>query len=1119
VTKAFLNRPVLAIVCSLVIMIGGLVALPTLPIGQYPQIAPPVVSVTATYTGASPQAVEAQVTTVLEQAVNSVEGLRYVSSTSSQGVSTVTCTFNLGVNLDIAAADVQNAVQSSLGLLPQTVQQVGIQVVKNSGSFVMGIALTSDDKGMSTLDLSNYVQLNLANDIGRVPGVSGVIIFGQRQYAMRIWLDPRKLAQQGLDASDVVSSLQEQNVSIAAGSIGAPPAPKNQPFTYTVNALTQLSDPTQFANIILRANPNGGYVRLGDVSRVELGAQSYTNALRFNGHAKTVGMGVQQYPTANALQVASDVRAKMVQLAKQFPPGIHWEVAFDSTTFVNESIREVVLTLLLSILLVILVIFLFLQDPRSTLIPAATIPVSLIGTFFVMKALGFTINTVTLFGLTLATGLVVDDAIVVIENIARHMEMNKGKQSGIASAGEAMREIQSAIVASSIVLLAVFIPVGFLPGTTGQIYKQFAITIAASISISLFQALTLAPVLSARLLSGEHVSKAAFFRWFNTGLQRFRNWYSRLLPSFFRHRWIVSGIFAAALFVTFLMVWKTPQAFLPDEDVGYFITLIQAPEGTSLEGEQAVGRKVEAIMQAQPEVQYIFDVGGFGFSGTSPNRGVVFTLVKPWGDRKTPFWCNFTFGHGGQACVSHSVFALEQRLNGIFYMTIPEAQVFAFNPPAINGLGNFNGFQFELEDRGNVGLPKLMGTAFAIMGAASKDPALQNVFTQFRIDSPQIEADIDRNKAKAIGVSLSDIFQTMEVDLGSLYVNNFTYLNRSWQVQVQADAPYRSDVASLQNLYVHASPASDTSAGATNPASSAATSATSATGAVMVPLSALMTAKQTLGPPIISHYNLYRNIELSGNSAPGVSSGTAIDEMQKIARQVMPTGVTFEWTGLQLDQIAAGAPTKVVFVLAIIFVFLALAAQYESFIDPLIVLLAVPAALLGALGFMNFRSHLPIPFLFDPALAQDVYAQVGYVMLIGLASKSAILIVEFANQQMREGATIVQAALRAAQVRLRPILMTSIAFIIAVTPLVFASGAGEAARHSLGTVVFGGMVVSTILNLAITPVLYVIVKSFEHWLDQRFRGKRSGGNGRSTGTDGHVSGGDIGDASSQPAGV
>ena len=1104
-TGAFLKRPVFAIVCSIVILIGGLVALPTLPIAQYPQIAPPVVTVTAIYTGASPQAVESQVTTQIEQAVNTVEGLRYLSSTSSQGVSTVTCTFNLGVNLDIAAADVQNSVQSALGQLPQTVQQVGITVAKNSGSFVMGIAMTSGDKSLSTLDLSNYVQLNVVNDISRVPGVSQVIIFGQRQYSMRIWIDPHKLQQQGLDAGDVVSALQEQNASIAAGSIGAPPAPKSQPYTYTVNALTQLSSPEQFANIILRANPNGGYVRVSDVARVELGAQSYTTALRFNGHGKTVGMGVLQYPTANALAVSKAVRAKMVDLAPQFPPGVNWEVAFDATTFVQESINEVELTLFFSILLVILVIYLFLQNPRSTLIPAATIPVSLIGTFFVMKLFGFTINTITLFGLTLATGLVVDDAIVVIENIARHIELNRGKKSALESAAEAMKEIQSAVVASSVVLLAVFIPVGFLPGTTGEIYKQFALTIAASITISLFQALTLAPVLSARFLAGETNSKARFFQWFNHGLQGFRDWYGRRLPGFFRHRWLVAAVFGGALLLTVFLAATTPQAFLPDEDVGYFITLIQAPEGTSLEGEQAVGRKVEAIMQAQPEVQYVFDVGGFGFSGTSPNRGVVFTLLKPWKDRETPFWCNFLFGRGGQACTSHSIFAVEQRVNGIFYMGIPEAQVFAFNPPAINGLGNFSGFQFELEDRGNVGLDKLMGTAFAIMGAAYKDPRLENVFTQFRINSPQIEANIDRNKAKAIGVPLADIFQTMEVDLGSFYVNNFTYLNRSWQVQVQADTQYRNSVASLQDLYVRSNTAGATqtngvsSFGSSAPVGAVDTSSTNATGTVMVPLNTLMTAKKVLGPPIISHYNLYRNIELSGQQAPGTSSGDAIDAMQQIARQVMPRGVNFEWTGLQLDQLAAGTPTKVVFALAIVFVFLALSAQYENFIDPFIVLLAVPAALLGALGFMNFRSHLPfLPFLGDPTLSQDVYAQVGYVMLIGLSSKSAILIVEFANQQMKEGASIVQAAMRGAQTRLRPILMTSIAFIIAVTPLVFASGAGEAARHSLGTVVFGGMLVSTILNLAVTPVLYVIVKSFE------LRGKnRLDRNGQ---TDGVVAG-------------
>ncbi|MBV8197001.1 MAG: efflux RND transporter permease subunit, partial [Candidatus Eremiobacteraeota bacterium] len=1063
---------------------------------QYPQIAPPVVTITAIYTGASPQAVEAQVTTPLEQAVNTVQGLRYMSSTSAQGTSSITCTFNLGVNLDIAAADVQNAVQSSLGQLPATVQQLGITVAKNSGSFVMGIALTTDSKSLDRLAMSNYAQINVVNNLERVPGVSQVIIFGQRQYAMRIWLNPVKLAQQGLDASDVVSALQEQNAAVAAGSIGAPPAPKNQPYTYTVNALTQLSDPAQFANIVLRANPNGGYVRLSDVARIELGAQSYSTELRFDGTNQVVGLGVLQYPTANALDVSRKVRAAMAQLAPQFPTGMHWDVAFDVTTFVNESIKEVVLTLLMSIALVILVIFVFLQHPKSTLIPAATIPVSLIGTFFVMQLFHFSINTITLFGLTLATGLVVDDAIVVIENIARHMELNKGKQSGVASAAEAMREIQSAVVASSLVLLAVFVPVGFLPGTTGQIYKQFALTIAASISISLFMALTLAPVLSARLLSGEYESKLAFFRWFNANFKRFRDWYGRALPNMFRRRWPVAAVFLGALLITLLLAGRTPQGFLPDEDLGYFITLVQTPEGTSLEGEQNIAKKAEAIIGAQPEVQHIFDVGGFSFSGSSPNRGIMFTLLKPWGDRKSPPWCQliFLFAHP-QACTPHSIFAVEQRLNYAFYSQIPQAQIFAFNPPAINGVGNFGGFQFELEDRGNVGLPTLMNTAYGMMGAAAQDSRLMNTFTQFRINSPQIESNIDRNKAKSIGVSLSDIFTTMEVDLGSLYVNNFTYLNRSWQVIVQADAPYRNSVASLGNLYVHSSSGASTPVGpaaVATPPPGLATTGSTATGTVMTPLSALMTANKVLGPPVISHYNLYRNIELNGSNAPGTSTGSAIQAMQQIASKVMPKGVSFEWTGLQLDQIAAGPLTIEIFILALIFVFFVLSAQYESYIDPLIVLLAVPTALLGALLFINLR-HFPIPFLFDPTLSQDVYAQVGYVMLIGLASKSAILIVEFGNQQLRQGATIVQAAMRAAQTRLRPILMTSIAFVIAVIPLVFATGAGEAARHSLGTVVFGGMLMSTVLNLGITPVLYVIIKSFE------LRGSRAGSDGQSHG--------------------
>ena len=1021
----FLRRPILAAVCSLIILIAGLIAIPTLPVAQYPQIAPPVVTVRAVYIGASAQAVETSVTTPLEEAINGVEGLRYISSTSgNDGTSQISATFVLGRNLDQAATDVQNAVQSALGRLPNEVKQTGITVAKNSGSFVMAIALHSESARHDNLFLSNYADRNIVNSLKRVPGVSDVLIFGERRYAMRVWIDPRKLAQLGLATSDVLAALQEQNVQVAAGSIGAPPAPSNQPYTISVRAVGRLTDPKEFANIILRAQPNGGYARLGDVARIELGAESYASAIRFDGNTNAIGLGILQLPSANALNVSAGVRAAMDRLALHFPSGVHYKVAFDTTAFVRESIREVILTLLLSILLVVLVIYAFLQDPRSTLIPAATIPISLIGTFAVMKLFGFTINTITLFGLTLATGLVVDDAIVVIENIARYTtEKNLRGEEG---ASAAMREIQSAVVASSLVLLAVFIPVAFFPGTTGQLYKQFALTIAGSISISLFASLTLAPTLSALLLHGDGESKLRFFIAFNAGLKRFRGWYAGILPRLFRARYAVGGVFVLALLATALLFKATPTAFIPDEDQGYFIVTLQAPEGTSLQHETAIATQVETILRRQPEIADVFDVGGFSFAGTAPNRGMMFVQLQPWAKRS-----------GGD----HTLEAVLSRLRGPFF-GIPSAQVFAFNPPAINGIGSFGGFQFELEDRGNVGLPALMGTAFGYMGLGNRNPDLANVFTTFRIDAPQLLITADRNKAKNIGVSLNDLFGTLQTELGSVYVNDFDYLNRSYRVYVQADQNYRSRVSSLQDLYVR-----------------------SRDGGI-TPVSALVTAREVKTAPLISHYNLYRSIEINGQASRGHGSGSAIATMERLAGRIDPPGVAYEWSGLSLDEIEAGSQTLLIFALGIVFVFLVLAAQYESFVDPLIVLLAVPAAILGALLFLNVRS-----------LPSDAYAQVGYVMLVGLASKSAILIVEFANQQLRAGADVVTAAMRASQTRLRPILMTSIAFAVAVTPLVFAAGAGSAARRSLGTVVFGGMLVSTALNLAITPVLYVIVKS------------------------------------------
>ncbi len=1061
-TNTFLRRPIFSAVCSLVILLAGLIAIPTLPIEQYPNIAPPVVTITTVYIGASPQAVETAVTTPLEQAVNGVEGLRYITSQSSQGVSTITCTFDLGRDLDIAAADVQNTVQSALGTLPASVRQTGIQVSKNSGSFVMALALVSKSKQYDTQFLGNYAELNIVNDLKRVPGVSNVQIFGQRRYAMRVWINPVALAGRGLAVNDVLNALEEQNVQVAAGSIGSTPESPDQPYTMSINAHGRLSTPDQFRNIIVRADANGGFTRLGDVARIQLGAEDYSNFVRFDGNDNVVGLGILQLPTANALQVSNGVLARLNELQKSFPPGVHYQVAFNGTTFVNESMKEVIITLLIAIFLVILVIFIFLQDVRSTIIPAATIPISLIGTFFVMKMFGFTINTITLFGLTLATGLVVDDAIVVLENISRYAhEHNK---LGIEGAAAAMKEVRSAVIASSLVLLAVFIPVAFFPGTTGAVYKQFALTIAASITISLFTALTLAPSLSALLLRDLPESTRGFFGWFNHKFHAFKDSYSARLPGMFKRRWLVLGLFALALVLTAFLFKTTPTGFIPSEDQGYFIALVQAPEGTSLAQERKVAIKAENIIRAQPGVSDVFDIGGFSFGGNGSNRGLMFVLLKPWSERTSPDLQIFGLLYGPTGVM------------GKFQKQIPEAQVFAFNPPAINGVGSIGGFTFELEDRGNVGLPALMGTTNKILALANQPGgSTQQVITQFAIDAPQLQVDVDRDKAKAIGVNLNDLFGTMQTDLGSVYVNDFDYLNRSYRVYAQADDQYRDRISSLNSLYVRSA------------------------GGGIVPVSNLITSVQTKAPPTITHYNLYRNIEIDGSAASGHGSGEAIERMQQIADKVDPPGVKYEWSGLSLEEIQAGSLAALIFGLGLIFVYLVLSAQYESFVDPLIVILAVPAALLGALIFIKIRTLIGVPgliiqfaapkglqwlawpfdFFGNPNLAQDAYVQVGYVMLIGLASKSAILIVEFANQQLRAGATVVEAALRAAQTRLRPILMTSIAFVIAVLPLVVATGAGSGARQSLGTTIFGGMLISTFLNLIITPVLYVVIKGFE----------------------------------------
>ena len=1022
----FLHRPVFASVCALFIILAGLISIPTLPVAQFPQVAPPVITVSTQYIGANAQSAEASVTTPLEEAINGVDGLRYISSTTtSDGTSTIVATFALDRSIDLAANDVQTQVNNTIGRLPGAVRAAGLTLAKNSGTFVIAMGLASNDARLDRVFISNYAANNIVDVLKRIRGVNDVRIFGERRYAMRLWLDPVRLNQSHLTASDVVNALTSQNVDVAAGAIGSAPVATDQPYQISVRALGRMTDPSQFANMILRANPDGGFVRLRDVGRVELGAESYAQDLRLSGK-DAIGLAVLTLPSANALQVAKDVRATMDQLATRFPAGMYYTYGFDTTPFVSESIREVLKTLAISIVLVVAVVFLFLQSWRTTLIPAITIPVSLIGTFGLMKALGFSINTLTLFGLTLATGLVVDDAIVVIENIARFI--NEKRMESYAGASAAMREITSAVVASSLVLLAVFIPVAFFSGTTGQLYKQFALTIACAITISLFNALTLTPALSALLLGKHTVHRTGVYGAINRVIDASRNGYHAVLPALIRWRVVVLGLFALGLGATYLAYQTIPTGFLPDEDVGYFYVTVQLPEGSSLADTERVTRRVERILAGYPEIAVVFEPNGTQFGVNAANRAMMFVSLKPWDERKRP----------------------EQSADGIMRRLRPQltsitgAAVLAFNPPAIRGIGNLAGFQFELQDQGNAGIPALTRAARNLVATARADATLRNVSTTFRDDAPQLVIDVDRDKVAALGIPLTDVFSAMDVYLGSEYVNDFDFLNRSYRVYVQADTRYRSTLAALDRIYVR-----------TNGAD-AATAAT-------VPLSSLVRTRVEHVAPIITHYNLMRSIEINGIPAPGYGSGQALSAMTAAAR-TLPKGFAYEWTGISLEQLEFGSQAIVIFGLGLLCVFLVLAANYENYSDPLIILVSVPLAILGAILALDVRS-----------LPSDLYAQVGYLMLIALASKNAILIVEFANQRRRAGLSATEAVRDAAQTRLRPILMTSLAFILATVPLVVASGAGAASRRSLGTAVFGGMVLSTVLNLFVVPVVYVAV--------------------------------------------
>ncbi len=1022
----FINRPVLATVLAILITLIGGISIPILPIAQFPEISPPTVNVAATFTGASSEVVEETVTTPIEEQINGVEGMTYMSSDSSNdGTMSINVTFEIGYDLDIAAVDVQNRVQLATPRVPEEVSKYGISVNKQSTSLILVVNLISPDGSRDDLFLSNYIDIHISDVLKRIPGVGNLTLFGEREYSMRIWLNPDKLASLSITTTDVANAIEEQNVQVAAGSIGQPPIPKGQQFQFIITTLGRLETVEEFEDIIIRANQDGSVVRIKDVATVDLGAETYTTNSTLDG-GETVGIGTYQLPGANALDLAKEIRAAMELLKEDFPSGVDYKIIYDTTEFVKESIKEVVITLFEAFILVFIVVFIFLQNIRATLIPAITIPVSLIGTFALINALGFSINTLTLFGLVLAIGLVVDDAIIVVENASR-LIAERGVSSREATSA-AMKEVTGPIVATSLVLMAVFVPVSFMPGITGQLYRQFALTIACSVAISTINALTLSPALCALFLRKETGEKFWFFKKFDQGFDWFKDRYHGWLVTLTARWKIVVGVFAVLMVVTYFMFTIVPTGFVPEEDQGYFIIDVQGPEGSSLERTEETIKEVYDILVNTPGVAHVIVIAGLNFltSSSDSNTGAIYAVLAPWGKRKS---------------YALSVFGIIERVRKEF-AGIQGAVVVPFNAPPIQGLSSTGGFQFELEDRASLGIQTLANVTKEMIEKGNEKPELTGLFSSFTADVPGIYVELDRTKAKTQGVAISDIFDTLQAYLGALYVNDFNKFGRVYRVFMQAEDSYRAKVDDISRLYVRTQ-----------------------TGG-MVPLSTLIDVKEIVGPETVTHYNLYRSTEIDGDSAPGYSSGQAIKAMEALAEEVLPEGMGYEWSGTSYQEIKAGNMAPLIFALSIVFVFLFLAALYESWAMPFMVMLAVPLALLGAMSAQYLRG-----------LTNDVYCQIGLVMLIGLASKNAILIVEFAKQRREDGLPVIEAAMQAAMIRLRPILMTAFAFILGVFPLVIASGAGAQSRHSLGTAVFGGMILSTMLSLIVVPVFYVVIEN------------------------------------------
>jgi hydrophobe/amphiphile efflux-1 (HAE1) family protein len=1021
----FIERPIFAASVAIIMVLAGLICYPLLPVAQFPEVTPPQVVVSATYPGASAQIVADTVTTPLEQQINGVPGMIYMSSTSANdGSSTTTVTFDVGYPIDIGAVDVQNRVSQATAQLPAIVNQGGVTIQKKNPNLTLAVNLFSPDGSVDLVTLSNYAYLQLVDPLKRIPGVGDVQIFGERRYSMRVWLDPDKLAKLGVTAVDVQNAIAEQNIQVAAGKIGESPAPAGTQFEVQVNAMGRLSDPQQFDDIVIRAGTGSeATLRLRDVGRTELGALQYTSSAKINDKP-TVFIAVLPLPGSNALAMDHAIRAKMAELARSFPKGIGYGIVYDTTMFVSASMHDVVVTLVEALLLVIAVVFLFLQSWRTTVIPAIAIPVSLIATLAVMMALGFSLNTVSMLGLVLAIGLVVDDAIVVVENVERQLE--NGLEP-LAAAKAAMREVTGPIIATTAVLAAVFVPVAFLPGVTGRLYNQFALTIAISVAISAFNSLTLSPALCAVMLRQREPSRFILFRAFNAGFSRLMHAYANAIRHLIGARWLVLALFAVGLALTYGLYTRVPSGFLPVEDQGYFFAVAQLPDGASLERTEAVAEKIRGILAAEDGVQDVVSVSGLNFltSANQSNAVATFAVLKPWSER-------------GSLTASQIVARVRPKL-----LAIPESVALSFDPPAIPGIAATGGFEFQVEDLNGRGAQALNDATQALLAEARKQPELnsQQLFSTFTTSTPQYNYDLDRTKAKLLGLSLQDVFNTLQIYLGSLYVNDFNLFGRTFRVTIQADQGARADATDISRLYVR-----------------------NASGG-MVPLSTLGQLRPIVGPEFVPHYNLYGSARINGAAAPGYSSGQAIAAMQRTAADALPPGFAYEWTGITYQELKAGAVAGIVFALALVFVFLSLAAQYESWSMPFMVILAVPLALFGA-----------IAALWLCGMQIDVYSEIGFVMLIGLAAKNAILIVEFAKRLREEGHGIVEAAMEAGRLRIRPILMTAFAFILGVAPLMVASGAGAASRQSIGTAVFGGMLAATLLSLACVPVFYAVIE-------------------------------------------